>query len=485
MIRALWYFVIIAALAAAAAWLADQPGSVSMVWGSYEIDTSFGVLAIAVGSIAVLAALLYRMWLFLRRAPGSIRGAWKNRRQDRGYRALTKGMVAVAAGDGQEARRQARRAEDLLNEPPLTMLLSAQAAQLNGDDRAAERFFRAMTDNSETEFLGLRGLLNQAIKRGDKDEALTITRRAHRLNADSDWVSENLFELQVQAAQWLDAHVTVKEAIRNKHLSPADGKRRQAVLTYQMSLEAARDGDKDRALEYARDSLSMDSDFVPATLSVAATLIGVGKARKAATMIERIWARSPHPDMVALYLDARGATEALERVKQVEKLRTSNLGHMESDLAVASEALSANLWGKARDHLMAAGGDNPPARVCRLLAELEEAEHGDLGKARGWLVKASMADPDPAWVCDNCGHTVTDWSAICGNCETFDRYIWRTPPHVMRQLVNQTEAGAAGGISEDGAPEPVLIPAPESRIDRDALPVVAEQEIKPPAPAEG
>jgi hypothetical protein len=43
-------------------------------------------------------------------------------------------MVAVAAGDAAEAGRQAKRADALLGDPPLTMLLSAQAAQLNGDD---------------------------------------------------------------------------------------------------------------------------------------------------------------------------------------------------------------------------------------------------------------------------------------------------------------------------------------------------------------
>ena len=46
----------------------------------------------------------------------------------RGYKALSQGMVAVAAGDAGEAARLARRADGLLNDPPLTLLLSAQAA---------------------------------------------------------------------------------------------------------------------------------------------------------------------------------------------------------------------------------------------------------------------------------------------------------------------------------------------------------------------
>ena len=491
MARALRFFIVVAILAGGAVWLADQPGKVLLEWSGYQIETSFGVLTIAIGSLVVFTALLYRGWLFLRRAPGAIRIAWSNRRQDRGYRALTKGMVAVAAGDGGEARRQARKAEDLLNEPPLTMLLSAQAAQLNGDERAAERFFRAMTDITETEFLGLRGLLNQATKRGDADEALAITRRAHRLNPDSDWVSKSLFDLQVQAGQWLDAHVTVKEAVRNNHVDAGIGKRQQAVLTYQMSLDAAREGDKDRALEYARDALKLAPDFVPAAISVAGTLIEAGKSRKAATVIERIWARSPHPDMVPLYLSARGVTDGMERVKAVEKLHTGNRGHIESDLAVAGESLAAHLWGKARDHLTSAAAASanpsmPSARVCRLMAELEESEHRDTAQSHQWLVRASMADPDPAWVCKACGHTVTGWSANCGGCQSFDSYTWTTPPHVLR--LGETTNDGRLALTEDGGSFSDVASDRSDVSGARGMVVVSDDDrakVKPPAPAEG
>src|ERR687888_327363 len=69
-------------------------------------------------------------------------------------------------GDAVEAQRQAKQAGDLLNDPPLTLLLEAQAAQLGGDEKAATRYFRAMLDHPEASFLGLRGLLMQSLKTG-------------------------------------------------------------------------------------------------------------------------------------------------------------------------------------------------------------------------------------------------------------------------------------------------------------------------------
>jgi len=473
MIRALRYFIIIGLLAAAAVWLAEQPGAVSLQWGGYQIDTSFGVMAVGLGILAITSGLLYRLWLFVCRAPGSVRMTWRGHRRGRGYQALTKGMVAVAAGDAEEARRQARKADNLLSEPPLTMLLSAQAAQLSGDERAAERFFRAMTENRETEFLGLRGLLNQAMQRQDMDAAVALARRAHNLKPDSEWVSQSLFELQTRSAKWLDAGVTVKEAAKNRHLSSPESRHRQAVLACQMSCEAIEKGDQTEAKKQAKNALNLDNAFLPAALVLARHYAETGKVRKAAALAERLWAQEPHPALAELYALAPEVGKPLDRVKAAERLAGFNPGHIESDLAIARAALDADLWGQARKHLMSAGVDEPSARVCRMMADLEEAEHGDVGKARQWLVRSSHAGPDPAWVCSSCGHTVESWSATCAGCQGFDTFAWCTPPHVMR-----LDASEGTDRKTDGQ----LNVIEHGYAARDETPAV---NVKPPLPAEG
>ncbi len=122
-------------------------------------------------------------------------------------------MVAVAAGDPQEARRYARRADALLAEPPLTLLLSAQAAQISGDELAAKKFFTAMLDRPETEFLGLRGLLNQALREGDRDTARHLAERADALRPNTGWAVSSLFDLEARDGRW--------EAARDALAKPA------------------------------------------------------------------------------------------------------------------------------------------------------------------------------------------------------------------------------------------------------------------------
>lgn len=477
MFRTLVLFTIIGFAVWGAVSLADHPGRVVLEWGGYRVDTSFAVLLGVVVLIAAAAALIYRLWIFLRRAPAQIQWAWRAKRRQRGYQALTRGMVAVAAGDANEAQRQVKRADGLLDEPPLTMLVSAQAAQMKGDEKAAGVFFQAMMERPETEFLGLRGLLNQAIKRGDKTEALTLVRRAHRLQPKSKWVATNMFDLQARTGQWLDARVTLDDLRRNKLIDDAEARRRKAVLSYQLSLEAKEAGNARDTRDHLLEAHKLAPDFIPAVADLAERMGTGGKGSKAAKIIEETWAAEPHPSLVDPYWKSRDAAEALDRVRATERLAKRNPEHLESHIALARAHLEARLWGEARKHLESAmeesrsatqtpsAGLGVPARVCRMMAELEESENGDSVRAREWLVRASEAPADPAWVCDHCGNAVGEWSVICGKCESFDGFSWRTPSSVANLPGSGPGEGHWLEADAESRESPALPPPPPGGIE--------------------
>lgn len=426
MIRAVRYLIVVAALVAGAVWLADNAGTVTLNWRGWRIDTSVGVL-MAVGLVVlVVLGTLYRFWLFVVRAPGEWRESWRLKRRQRGYEALTRGMVAVAAGDADEARRQARRAEGLLNEPPLTLLLAAQSAQLSGDETAAARFFAAMADRPETEFLGVRGLLGQAAKRNDRSAALDLARRAWRLKPKSGWVAGTLFDLETKDGRWLDAQATLDAAIQAGAVDKAQGRRRRAALL----VERARAAAAEDAARLAGEAHGLAPDSIAAALAYARALLARDKKRKAAGAIERTYALSPHPELAALYPQARDAEGALARAREVRDLVGAAPDHAESRLALARALIDAKLWGEARATLDGFG-ENPPGRACRLMAEIEDAEKGDAVAARQWLLRAAVADPDPVWLCESCGAAANDWRAVCPRCGTFDGLAWSVPRQAL------------------------------------------------------
>src|SRR6476660_845161 len=180
-LRTLIWFVLAGAAMVAAVWLAERPGNVVVDGRGWRLDTSLGVLLVAVVVLILLGVALWLGYRWIVGAPGALIEGWGESRRRKGYRELTQGLAAVAAGDGPEAQRHARRAEQLLGEPPLTLLLSAQAAQLNGDRDGAQRAFTAMLDDEHMAFLGLRGLITQALREGDQAKALSYAERAFKL----------------------------------------------------------------------------------------------------------------------------------------------------------------------------------------------------------------------------------------------------------------------------------------------------------------
>ena len=386
-----WVLLILGlgAIAWGAASLAEFPGTMSLTWQDWRIDTSIGVFIGTLIVLAALAAIIYRIWWTVLRAPRLLSRSRHERRQRLGYEALSRGLVAVAAGDAETARRQARRAETLLDGRSLTMLLSAQAAQLQGDDEAATRFFAAMRDRPDTEFLGVRGLLTQAMRRQDWDEGMRLAERAQQLDPKSEWVMSALYDLQKRTGRWADAEGTLKRRMALHQLPPAEAPRERSEILLKQS-EA---GSSEASLELAKKAFQADPGYPPAAARYATLCIAAGRHARAAEAIERTWAILPDAELTDIYADARQAHDALARVKAMQRLATHNPDHAESRIAVAVAALEARLWGEARSNLESIAGEDASPRVCRLMAELEEAEHGDLARARTWLLRASGEAP--------------------------------------------------------------------------------------------
>ena len=73
MIRVIVFLVILGVLALGAGWIADQQGSVTIVWLGRQTTTTIGVMIWAFVAVAVLAALAWSILRALLRAPAAAR----------------------------------------------------------------------------------------------------------------------------------------------------------------------------------------------------------------------------------------------------------------------------------------------------------------------------------------------------------------------------------------------------------------------------
>ena len=432
MMRIILLVVILVLAGLIASWLRTHPGMVSVEWLGWRADTSVAMVAFLIVLITILGAILYRFWRVVIAAPGNMIRARRSTRRQRGYEALSAGMIAAASGDSDETRRQARRAESLLHEAGVTRLLRAEAARLSGDETTARQTYEEMSQDPDTALLGLRGLLDHAEKIGDKAEALRLAEKAYRLRPRAQGIAQRLLDLQVDFEQWDAADQTLSEAIRNKIVPAIDGKHHRAALLIERSRLAEQNGQAESALSLAKEANQLDPQRIPAAVRYGRLLGEQGKTRRAQRLLEKTWTQHPHPDIAAAYGALFAGEGPLGVVKRYQRLLSFRPDHVEGHIALAGAALNAELWGEARAHLTRAADQMLTPRVCRMLSELEEAEHSDLEAARQWLQRATTAAPDPAWVCDSCGAAAGSWGARCGNCGAFDSLGWNPPPQAAR-----------------------------------------------------
>jgi len=425
----------VALVVAIAVFFADRPGTISVSWLGWRADMALGIAALAL--LVAMLILWFVLSLFgrLLRAPRRYAGRRRDQRRLEGYRALTSGLVAIAAGDAREAERLHKRAELMfrkgqLGTPPLTRLLSAQAALMRGDSAKAEGEFSAMLGDPATEFLGLRGLILQSLKRGDDATALKLTARANQLKPSTAWVLQSQLALETRAQEWRKATATLKQAVRKGAISAETGRHYQATLLIAHSRQAAGESHARDALSYAAQAHGLDEGFAPAAAHYAHLLRDGNKTVKGLRVLETAWTKTGHPQVAEAYNLLLASEAPVQRLKRFERLVELRPSDPESHLAAAAIALNARLWGEARRHLDRAGAQGPGPwsnRLCHLMAELEQGEHGN-GEARHtWLERAARGEADATWVCGACGAETHGWEPLCPSCHNFDSLAWRAP----------------------------------------------------------
>lgn len=432
MLRLILFLALASVLAVAAVWLAEQPGSVTLRWGEYEVVTSVGVSVLLLLAFGLAMAALVEVWRWLRGLPRRVRKNREHRREVRGYEAISRGLLAAAGGDRAAAQWHSRQAAKLAPDRPGALLLAAQTAQLAGEDADAARTFRAMLDVPETELLGLRGLLAQTLRAGDRAEALELARRAHKLSPRTPWVLQTLFELLVRERRWAEAQGVLDGLGREKLLDEPVLRRRRAILLHMLAEQEREEGRAVEGLAVARRAVKLAPDLAPVALAASRLASLAGKTREARKLLETAWRVAPHPDLAAAWIalhPAENPTRAYERLRTLEKLRADS---PQTQLTLGEAATAAHRFDDGRKHLERALTLGPTASTYRALASLEEAaEQPD--KAQDWRGRIAEAAPDRAWVCDDTGEVMPSWSPF-GSSGAFDVVHWSEPPRLTRLI---------------------------------------------------
>ncbi|HEY3793930.1 MAG TPA: heme biosynthesis HemY N-terminal domain-containing protein [Bradyrhizobium sp.] len=482
MIRIILFLLLIALASVGAAWVADQPGNVVMTWGGWRASPTVPVFVLLLGITIVVAVALWSLLRALWRMPGHIRRRGRERRIARGRHAITQGLLAIGHGDQASARAHAEAARRHAAQDPLTLLLHAQSAQLDGDRTGAQRAFRAMAEREDTRLLGLRGLFIEAQRADDPVSAVMIAEEALKLAPSSTWASHAVLGFRCAKGDWTGALAILETNYSSGLIDKQAYRRQRGVLLTARALELET-VDRDLSRDSVMEAVKLAPTLVPAAVLASKYESEAHQIRRSMRIVEAAWLAQPHPDLADAYAHVKLGDSARQRLVRVETLAAKAPGHLESALAIARAAIDATEYARAREALapfIAA----PTQRVAMLMAEIERTEHGDSGRARAWTLRAVRALHDPVWTAD--GYVSATWRPVSPVTGRLDAFQWQTPvaalpsdknaaiessPFEQAMLAPRREAPAK--IANESATEPEAAPIE---------PVPVEPEPSQPAP---
>ncbi|WP_279479000.1 heme biosynthesis protein HemY [Aureimonas sp. SK2] len=467
MLAILAFFLVVLAAGLGFAWLADHPGTVSLIWQGQEVGTSFTVFVVLQIALVVAAILLFWLVRGFFKAPERMSRFFSTRRRDKGYRALSSGIIAVGAGDAVTARRMTKQAAKLLpgRSEPMLRFLDAQTALIEGDNGRARAIFEELEAQPETRLVGLRGLYLEAERLGDRAAARNYAERASRIAPHVGWAGGAVLDLKAAQGDYEGA-LAILEAQRDSRLIDKVESRRLRAVLLTGRAQGMADAHPAGARTLAREAQKLAPDLVPAALIAARASIRLDDWKSASKILESAWKVEPHPQVGALYVHARSFDGVEERLKRARTLAAMHPGHVESRLVVAHAALDARDFTTARAEAMAAAEAAPRESTYLLLADIEDADSGNEALVRQWMSRALNAPKDPAWAAD--GVTSPEWSAVSPVTGRIDAFRWVAPaaPPQVRTL---SEPGSARSIAGSGSSEMQAPPRTEPAAPNPAL----------------
>ncbi len=433
MFRAIGFLIKVGLLVAAAVWLADQNGSVQIDWGAYKITfPHIGFFLIIVMVVVLLAIFIYSVIQAFVKFPRSLRRYREIKRKEQGWRALTLGLAAVAAGDRKSAAYQSFRARKLLpTQEPLPLLLQAQSERMEGREEEAQVTFTALTQHKDAGFLGVRGLLQAALDAHNYPKALDLARQALKLHPKQPWILKLVYDLEIRARNWEEAQIVLYRAEKSKAIAAPHALSDRIAIFLARAQQNLEQGYRDRAQKNLQQAYKYSHFFIPAALNLAKFYKQDNQYRQAAAVIEKTWKGSPHPELARVWeglVPVHKLHKPMARLIWAEKLVTINPTHPESHLFAGRVAMEESLWGEAREHFRKAEALEPSARLYWMWANLEKRAGSGGRLIQSLQEKADSFPPERCWVCRDTGRIYEQWLPVAEPHGSFNTIQW-THPH--------------------------------------------------------
>ncbi len=375
--------------------VARDPGYVLIAYQDLAIESS---LWVALAALILLYLLLRLLGLVVSRlgvGRGSLR-SWRERRRHRAARDQTiRGLLQMAEGHWDEARRLLEKAAPEVEAPLINYLNAARAAQEAGDPAGRDRLLRA----AEASTPGARFAVGLAQAELQRDQAqwepcLATLLQLYRQAPRHARVLRMLVDCYRQLEDW-QAILELTDALRKHQVLDEAALEALRIEAWRGRLDQGRESPADLL-----EDLPRDLRHEPALVSRFAERLAASDAPAAEGLLRRALEHRWNGDLVRQYGALTGADADARRVVSEGWLK-ERPNDADLLLALGRISLQVGAWAQAREYLEASlrlrRSPEAQAELGRLCAAMGDAERGAelLVQAQGSLPDLPLPEPQP------------------------------------------------------------------------------------------
>ena len=175
------YFIQLVFLVIAFLWIISLNQKVDFFWDGIIFTSKASIILFAIIFLIFIILIIQRLYLYIRHSPKRIKNTLEIRNYKKGISAIVKSFTAMFNNDTKELLIQSDKIESYLKDNPISLILKAEAARKAKKFDLAEQHYNKMLLDSNTKTLGLKGLLEQNLKKQDYHHALIYAEEIYNI----------------------------------------------------------------------------------------------------------------------------------------------------------------------------------------------------------------------------------------------------------------------------------------------------------------
>lgn len=391
--RLIWWLFIVALLVAGAGWLTQQPGHVLISWKNKEI--LFPSVAGFAGIIGVAFCIFYliiSIISFIIDLPRRMQRNSMINRTRKGIKSMLQCETLSALEDWEALQSQASSLGHLLDNPTIGSGLLIKAALMNNDMEEVDRQLEILKSTPDGQNLASIWQVRVAIKRKEYTSAYAVLKDLLKQFPKSPWACNTYIDVCEKLGKYKEAIEALAKMIRRNAISGVDANQKQSALYYKLAHKKGASMSISEKIKLLDQAHTLNQSDVTTSVELAKLLHVDNSAKRAERVLTRTWQLNPSEEIADTYIDIQPSVSSEDILTRIEDLHSLTPKHPISLLIYAKSAISASQWGKAHVALnQLRDGPGLNAHGCRLMAQLELEEKGDITSYREWLEKAAKS----------------------------------------------------------------------------------------------